>query len=110
MVNESKKIWQGVPDKLVIALIQPLSVLDVTINIPAPVIVTVANLRDNKGVRCTDWEPWSLTPSTHILIPMPALVPWLLRLEGQTETKLLCLLASEVNRSTTPLSNLRRCQ
>lgn len=60
---KAKKIWQGVPDKLVIALIQPLSVLDVTINIPAPVVATVANLRDNKGVRCTDWEPWSLTPS-----------------------------------------------
>lgn len=59
---KAKKLWQGVPDKLVIALIQPLPALDVTINIPAPVVVTVANLGNNKGVRCTDWEPWSLTP------------------------------------------------
>lgn len=55
--KQKKNLWQGVSVKLVIALIQPLSVLDVTTNIPAPVVVTVANMRDNKGVRCTDWEP-----------------------------------------------------
>lgn len=57
MKAKKKKLWQGVPDKLVIALILPLSVFDVTTNIPAPVVVTVANLGDNKGVRCTVWEP-----------------------------------------------------
>lgn len=85
--------WQGVPDKLVI---QPLSVLGVTINLPAPAVVTVVNLGDSKGVRCTDWEPRSLTPSIHVLTPTPALAPWPLGLEYQTKVRLLWLLANKV--------------